>query len=80
MREVNGWTFLAYYGIIYLFFLILIVVAYGPAQEFAKPIAALIFPIAGGNSLMKNILVDTGMYWGMVLFYTFFIQKIRLKF
>jgi hypothetical protein len=80
MKEINGWSFLAYYMIIYLIFLIVIVVGYPLAQEYAKPIAAMVFPIAGGNSLLKNIVVDTLMYWGMVLFYSLVIQKIKLKF
>lgn len=80
MRQINGWQFLAYYGLIYLIFLVVIVVGYPLAQEYAKPIAALIFPIAGNNSLIKNVLVSSGMFWGMVLFYTIVIQKIKLKF
>jgi hypothetical protein len=80
MKEVNGWHFLGYYGILYLAFMLFLLIAYPLAQEYAKPIASLIFPIAGGNSLLKNIIVDTVMYWGMVLFYNLVIEKIRLKF
>jgi hypothetical protein len=80
MQEMSGWRFLAYYGVLYLIFMVIIIVGYPLAQQYATPLASLVFPIAGGNSLLKNILVDTGMYWGMVLFYTFVIQKNRLKF
>lgn len=80
MREIDGWRFIGYYGVIYLVILVVTVVSYPLAQEFAKPIASLVFPIAEGNSLFKNVLVTTGMYWGALLFYTIVIQKIRLKF
>ena len=80
MREINGWRFLAYYGVLYLGFMGIIAVGYPLAKQYAIPLTSLIFPIAGGNSLLKNLIVDTLMYWGMVLFYTFAIQKIRLKF
>lgn len=80
MREVSAWRFLAYYGVIYLVFVGVILVGYPLAQQYATPVASLIFPIAGGNSLVKNLLVDTLMYWAMVLFYALAIQKIRLKF
>lgn len=80
MQEISGWRFLAYYGVLYLIFMVIIIVGYPLAQQYATPLASLIFPIAGGNSLFKNIIVDTGMYWGMVLLYTFVIQKNRLKF
>lgn len=80
MKEISLWRFLAYYGVVYIGFIIVLVIGYPLAQQYATPIASLIFPIAGGNSLFKNILVDTLMYWGMVLFYTLVIQKIRLKF
>ncbi len=80
MREIDGWRFVGYYGVLYLIIMIFIVVSYPMAQTFAKPIASLIFPIAGNNSLIKNMIVTTLMYWGSLLFYTIFIQKIRLKF
>jgi hypothetical protein len=80
MKEINGWVFLSYYGVIYLILLVVIVFGFPLAQEYAKPLASLIFPIAGGNSLMKNVIVDTLMYWGMVLFYFLVIQRVKLKF
>ena len=80
MKEISGWTFLAYYGSLWVIFMLIVGLGYPMAQTYAKPIAALIFPIAGGNSLMKNLLVTTGMYWGMVLFYALVIQRIKLKF
>ncbi len=80
MRELSFWTFLAYYGIIYLVFMAVILAGYTFGKDFFTPVAALIFPIAGGNSLLKNFLVSTGMYWGMVLFYVLGIQKVKLKF
>jgi hypothetical protein len=80
MREIDGWRFIGYYGVIYLVILVITVVSYPLAQEFAKPIASLIFPVAEDNSLLKNVLVTTAMYWGALLFYTIVIQKIKLKF
>jgi hypothetical protein len=79
-NEINGWTFLGYYSIIYLFFMLVLLIGYPLATNYAKPIAALIFPIAGHNSLLKNLIVDSLMYWVMVLGYALFIQKSRLKF
>lgn len=80
MREMSGWTFLAYYGVLWLIFVAIIAIGYPLADTYAKPIAGLIFPIAGHNSLVKNLLVTTGMFWGMVLFYSLCIQKVKLKF
>lgn len=80
MRELSFWTFLAYYGIIYLIFMAVILGGYVFGKDVFTPVAALVFPIAGGNSLLKNFLVSTGMYWGMVLIYVLGIQKVKLKF
>jgi hypothetical protein len=79
MREMSGWTFLTYYGIIWLIFMLIVGIGYPLAESYAKPIAALIFPIAGSNSVIKNLLVTTGMYWGMVAFYALMIQKVKLN-
>ena len=67
--------YLSYFGLIYLVFLVLIVFGYPFAQQYAKPIAALIFPINEDNSLMKNILVMSGMYWGMIGIYLVMMRK-----
>lgn len=80
MREIDGWRFLGYYGVIYLFVMVVIVFSYVFLKDFTRPIASLIFPIAGDNSLLKNVIVTTLMYWGVLFFYTIFIQKIKLKF
>lgn len=80
MREIDGWRFLGYYGVIYLFVMVVIVFSYVFLQDFTRPIASLIFPIADDNSLLKNVIVTTLMYWGVLLFFTIFIQKIKLKF
>ena len=80
MREIDGWRFLGYYGVIYLFVLLVIVISYVFLKDFTEPIASLVFPIASGNSLLKNVIVTTLMYWGVLLFYTVFIQKIKIKF
>jgi hypothetical protein len=79
-KEINGWLFLGYNSIIYLIFMLVLVVGYPLASIYAKPIASLIFPIAGNNSLMKNLIVDSLMYWGMVFGYTLLIQRQSLKF
>gem|GEM_PF-6677998 len=79
-REIDGYRFIGYYGVIYIAFMILMVITWPLSQTYIKPIASLIFPIAQNNSLVKSLLVDTGMFWGMVLFYTLVIQRIKLKF
>jgi hypothetical protein len=53
----------------YLLFLGAIVVLYPLAQQYAKPIASVIFPIAPNTSLLKNVIVMSGMDWGMALLY-----------
>ncbi len=80
MRDIDGWRFIGYYGVIYLFFAVAMVVVYLLTADYVKPIASLIFPIAEHNSPGKLFLVMTGMFWGMVLFYTLVIQKKRIKF
>lgn len=59
-------TVLGYYGIFYLIFLVLIIIGYGPAQQYAKPIAKFIFPINENNSWLKTVIVMSGMYWSFV--------------
>lgn len=80
MREMSFWTFISFYGLLYLIFIGVILGGYFFGRDVFTPVAALIFPIAGGNSLLKNFLVSTGMYWGMVLLYVLVIQKTKLKF
>lgn len=80
MQEIDGWRFIGYYGVMYLFFAVVMVVGYVLTQAYIKPIASLVFPIAEHNSPGKLFLVMTGMFWSMVLFYTLVIQKKRLKF
>ncbi len=80
MREVDGWRFLGYYGVVYLAMMVVIILSSFFSDSFIKPIASIVFPIAGDNSLFKTVLVTTGMYWGCLLFYTLFIQKIKIKF
>jgi hypothetical protein len=62
-------SMLGFYGIIYLVLLFLVVVGYPLAQQYAKPLARFIFPINENNSWVKNILVMSAMYWGMVGFF-----------
>ena len=57
---------LGYYGVIYLFFLLVVVIGYGPAQEYMKPITNLIFPEYSGNSMVKTVIVMSLMYWGAI--------------
>ena len=81
MREMDGWHFVGYYGIIYLFSLLIMLISFIPfIHQFIEPIMGLIFPIAKNSSPLKVILVMSGMYWAMVLFYTLVIQKIKLRF
>jgi hypothetical protein len=80
MQDIDGWRFIGYYGVIYLFFALVTVIGYVLTHTFIAPIASLVFPIAENNSPGKLFLVMTGMFWGMVLFYTLVIQKKRLKF
>jgi hypothetical protein len=81
MREMDGYHFIGYYGVFYLFMVLISLISFIPViHNFMEPIMGIVFPLARGNSLPKFLLIVTGMYWGMVLFYTLVIQKIRLKF
>jgi hypothetical protein len=71
----NIWNNIGYFGFIYLILLVIIAVGYPLAQEYAKPIAAIIFPINENTSVMKTILVMSGMYWVMVGGYLFISNK-----
>jgi H+/gluconate symporter-like permease len=75
MKERNIWTYLGYFGCIYLIILLFIVIGYPLAQRYALPVASFIFPINEGNSLLKTVLVMSGMYWGMVGFYMLLNRK-----
>lgn len=66
MHRPTIWFFLGYYGLIYLFIMALITVGYPLAQEYARPIAMLIFPEYTNASLLKALVVVTMMYWAMV--------------
>lgn len=74
MNKYKYLQHLTFYLFFYLIFLIILVVGYPLAEQYARPIAAVIFPINRHNSLMKNIIVLTGMYWGMVLIYLFIMK------
>jgi len=81
MREMDGYYFIGYYSVFYLFFVLICLISFIPAvRQFVVPIAGLVFPIAQNNSPLKFILIMTPMYWGIVVFYTVVIQKIKLKF
>ncbi|MBX2861285.1 MAG: hypothetical protein KTR14_08615 [Vampirovibrio sp.] len=75
MNNPKLWQAIGFYGFIYLILMIIMVGGYGFAQQYAKPIAALIFPINEGNSLLKNVLVVSAMYWGMCGFFIFRLLK-----
>lgn len=74
MSRPNTATQLGFYGVFYLIFLLITVVTYGPAQEYLRPVTNLIFPAYEHNSLLKSVIVLTGMYWG-VIGLTMFIQS-----
>jgi hypothetical protein len=63
------WRLFTFYMVFYLIFVILVIVGYPLAQQYAKPLASLIFPINGNNPMLKNVIVLTGMYWGMIGIY-----------
>lgn len=71
----NRWSDFGYYGLIYGVLLVLIVLGYPWAQQYAKPLAALIFPINEANSLVKNIVVMSAMYWGMIGVYCWMTRE-----
>ncbi len=75
MNSDNLWGRLAYFAVFYLIFLVIVVIGYPLGQQYAKPIAALIFPINENNSLMKNVIVMSGMYWGMIGVYLFLMKN-----
>jgi hypothetical protein len=81
MREMDGYHFIGYYGVFYLFFVLIALIGFiPPIHQFITPLVGLVFPIAQTNSPLKFFLVMTAMYWGMVVFYTVVIQKTKLKF
>lgn len=81
MREMDGYHFIGYYGVFYLFFVLIALIGFIPViHQVITPLVGLIFPIAQTNSPLKFFIVMTAMYWGMVVFYTVVIQKTRLKF
>ena len=63
MSRPNLPTQFGYYGVIYLILVLITVIGYGPAQEFAKPITNLIFPEYTEGSILKTIIVVTLFYW-----------------
>ena len=71
----NVWALVGYFFVIYLIFLAVVVVGYPLAQKFALPITSLIVPTNENNSMMKNVLVTTGMYWSMVAGYWWFVLR-----
>jgi hypothetical protein len=81
MREMDGYRFLGYYGVFYLFFVLITLISFIPSiHQWIEPMVGLVFPIAKSNSPVKFFIVMTLMYWSMVLFYTLVIQKTKLKF
>jgi hypothetical protein len=59
---------IGYYGVFYLAMLVVEIIGYPFSQQYIRPIMSFIFPINLGNSLLKSLLVMTGMYWSMVTF------------
>ena len=81
MREMDGYQFIGYYGLFYLFLVLITLISFIPGiHQSLEPLVGLIFPIAQNNSPLKFFIVMSVMYWGMVLFYTLVIQKTKLKF
>jgi hypothetical protein len=80
MKEIDIWYFLGYYGVLYLVIIIVSIVLYPVSQLYIKPVVAIVFPIAAGNSLIKSLVVTTVFYWFGVLFNTLVVKKIRIKF
>jgi len=69
MKQQNIWSFIGYFSFIYLLLMLFILIGYPLAKEFATPWVSMIFPLDPSNSLLKNIIVVTSMYWGVVLLY-----------
>ena len=67
MQERNIWTYLGYYGFIYLIFVLMVVIGFPLAKQYAAPVVSMIFPLDQHNSMPKTLLVMTGMYWAMVV-------------
>ena len=59
-------TQLGFYGVLYLLFVLVVVVGYGPAQEYARPLTSVLFPAYAGNSMVKTLVITTLFYWGAV--------------
>ncbi|MEM0951674.1 MAG: hypothetical protein AAGI66_05970 [Cyanobacteria bacterium P01_H01_bin.74] len=79
-KEIDFFYFMGYYGILYLVVLACNILFFPISEQFIRPIAAFIFPIAGSNSLLKTLLITSGFYWGGVLFNIYVIQKAKIKF
>jgi hypothetical protein len=65
-QQRNIWSYLGFCTAFYGVMLVILVVGYPLASTYASPIVSLIFPINASNSLMKSILVMSGMYWVLV--------------
>lgn len=59
-------TQLTFYAVYYVAFLVLMTGAFLLFREYLKPLVALVFPINENTSLLKNIVVLTVMYWGII--------------
>ncbi len=75
MKRRSVWHYIGYFGFIYLLIMGVLWLGYPTAQQYAKPFAALIFPINENNSIGKTLLVTSGMYWLMVGGYLWVLGK-----
>ena len=71
----DRWAQFAYYFVIYIVLVGIVLIIYPRASKYTLPITSLIFPINESGSLMKNILVLSGMYWAGIFFSTFMLKK-----
>ena len=78
MRQISFWTFIAYYGTLYLVGIVILVLGFTFGKDAFTPIMSLIFPIAKDNSLFKLVWTSTVVYWPMVLIWEMLIQRTKL--
>jgi len=66
---VDWFRIIGFYGFFYVVFVLpMSIIGFPISKLLFEPIMQLIFPIAGGNSLWKTLLIMSLFYWGTVGF------------
>ncbi len=62
------WVQMGFFVTFWLIMMGITFITYDFSRFFFEPILALIFPIAGGNSLVKSLIVMSVFYWAGAIF------------